>query len=65
VVGEDDDTLTVNTAQNPGRPLIIQKADVTDRQPSNVSLMPEGLVDGLGQQDIADLIAFLQAGSTP
>ena len=45
--------------------LTIQKTDITARAPSTVSLMPEGLVDDLGQQDIADLIAFLQAGSEP
>ncbi len=65
VVGEDDTTLTVNIAQNPRRMLTIQKTDITARAPSTVSLMPEGLVDDLGQQDIADLIAFLQAGSEP
>jgi putative heme-binding domain-containing protein len=43
------------------RPVEIAKARVASRTPSPVSLMPEGLVDDLSQQQFADLLAFLLA----
>ena len=38
----------------------IAKADVDDRKKSDVSLMPNGLAEGLSKQDFADLIAYLE-----
>lgn len=38
------------------------KADIADLRESEVSLMPEGFEEALTQQDMADVIAFLQAG---
>ena len=38
----------------------IADADVADRQPSHRSLMPAGLLDGLKDDDLADLAAYLQ-----
>jgi hypothetical protein len=46
------------------RPIEIAKSLVRDRARSNVSMMPEGLIDGLSQEQIADLLAFLLAAST-
>jgi putative heme-binding domain-containing protein len=38
----------------------IAKADVDERKRSDVSLMPNGLAQGLSPQDFADLIAYLE-----
>ena len=38
----------------------VAKADIDERKPSDVSLMPNGLADGLSRQDFADLIAYLE-----
>jgi putative membrane-bound dehydrogenase-like protein len=38
----------------------IAKDDVDDRKKSDISLMPNGLAEGLSQQDFADLIAYLE-----
>ena len=38
------------------------KADIADLWESDVSLMPEGLEESLTQQEMADVISFLQAG---
>jgi putative membrane-bound dehydrogenase-like protein len=38
----------------------IAKDDVDDRKKSDVSLMPNGLAEGLSKQDFADLIAYLE-----
>ena len=42
----------------------IAKADVDERKRSDVSLMPNGLAQGLSPQDFADLIAFLETLKT-
>ena len=41
------------------RPIEIAKTRIAARKPSPVSLMPEGLVDDMNQNQIADLLAFL------
>jgi putative membrane-bound dehydrogenase-like protein len=38
----------------------IPKADIEDRKQSDVSLMPNGIVEGLSAADFADLIAYLE-----
>ncbi len=38
------------------------KTDIADLRASDVSLMPEGFEESLTQQEMADVIAFLQAG---
>jgi putative heme-binding domain-containing protein len=38
----------------------INSADVFSRQPSSVSVMPSGLLSGVGPQDVADLHAYLR-----
>jgi putative heme-binding domain-containing protein len=39
----------------------IPSGDITFRRPADASLMPTGLLDGLGAQDVADLFAHLQS----
>jgi putative heme-binding domain-containing protein len=57
---EDGEKLAVQMTPAE-RPVEIAKARVASRKPSPVSLMPEGLVDDLSQQQFADLLAFLLA----
>ncbi len=38
----------------------IKKDDIEEKKPSSVSLMPNGLAEGLSQTDFADLIAYLE-----
>lgn len=40
----------------------IRKADIAEFRSLGTSLMPEGLESGLSQEDMASLLAFLQAG---
>ena len=61
VVREEGDKLVMRTADTVGRQFDVSKAKVKKRTKSPVSMMPEGLVDELNQQQIAGLIAFLQA----
>lgn len=39
----------------------LSKADIDERKPSTVSIMPIGLAEGLSKQDFADLIAYLES----
>ncbi len=43
-----------------GKKVQIPKADIEDRKNSDVSLMPNGIVEGITPQDFADLIAYLE-----
>ncbi len=40
----------------------VLKDDIRELRRSNVSLMPDGLEESMSEQDLADLIAYLQAG---
>ena len=40
---------------------VIPKADVASRKKSEISLMPEGLEQGLTPQEFADLISYLES----
>jgi len=56
VSGENEATLRVQTAQ---AVLTIPRADVEIREPTQVSLMPDGLLQPLQEQEIVDLIRYL------
>lgn len=61
VVRETAASVLVRTAEMPERPVSIPKAQIADRGESKVSMMPEGLLDGYSQADIANLLAFLMS----
>ena len=39
--------------------MVVTKARIANRAPSTVSLMPEGLLDALSHDEIANLLAFV------
>ena len=51
----------VRTSDNPDKPVQVPKAQIANRATSPVSLMPENLLDGYTQADIANLLAFVLA----
>jgi putative heme-binding domain-containing protein len=61
VVSEEGGVLKMRTADTIGRAFEVEKSKVKKRTKSPVSMMPEGLVDELSQQQIQGLLAFLQA----
>ena len=61
LVRETAAAVLVRTGENPERPVAVPKAQIAVRAASTVSLMPEGLIDGLSHQQVADLLAFMQA----
>lgn len=56
---ESVDGLTLLTAE--AKTLRINKDDIDEMQESNKSLMPEGLLEGLYNDHVADLLAYLQS----
>jgi putative heme-binding domain-containing protein len=61
VVREDDQSIVLRTSGMVDQPIEIAKSLIRERARSEVSMMPEGLVDALSQEQIADLLAFLLA----
>ena len=40
---------------------VLLRSDIATLKSVNLSLMPEGLEEGMSKQDLADLIAFLKS----
>ena len=59
LVRENAISVLLRTAENPDRPVQVPKAKIATRAESTVSLMPEGLLDGYTQADIANLLTFV------
>ncbi|MCF6285202.1 MAG: hypothetical protein L3K26_08425, partial [Candidatus Hydrogenedentes bacterium] len=55
-VQEEGDQLRVIT---PNQEFMIAKKDIESRESQNISLMPEGLAEGLSQGELLDLMAYL------
>jgi putative heme-binding domain-containing protein len=54
-----DGTVVLKTA--PGQEIRIAKNDVISMEPGDISLMPAGLDQALSNQELSDLITFMQA----
>ena len=61
VVRESAASVLVRTAESPERPVSIPKGQIRVRGEAKVSMMPEGLLEGYSQTDVANLLAFLMA----
>jgi len=62
VIAETPQTLTVVTAASPNSPATIQKTNVATRNTVRESVMPQDLPDRIGDQNIANVVAFLMEG---
>ena len=66
ILEETKDTYKV--IENPilkAEPIILKKADVEQKQKSNVSTMPKGLLDTLSRDEILDLLAYIISKGKP
>jgi putative heme-binding domain-containing protein len=55
---ENESTVTIQTQAGP---ITLPRADVVKQTQSNVSLMPEGLLASLSEDEIVNLVAYLQS----
>jgi putative heme-binding domain-containing protein len=60
VVEKDAGVVVLRTAD--GQRVVLPKDDVEEMRVSGVSLMPEGLLQGLSDQEVRDLFAYLRSG---
>lgn len=58
IADENDDAVTVQTATDK---VVISKDDIDDRNLSPTSLMPEGQLEQMSQQQVRELIAYLMS----
>jgi putative membrane-bound dehydrogenase-like protein len=60
VAAENEAAVTVQTAQDRQT---IPRGDIESREPSRASLMPDGLLQPLAEQEIVDLVAYLRSAA--
>jgi len=58
VVTENESTVAIQTQTGT---ITLPRAEIASRRQSELSMMPEGLFELLAQQEIADLVAYLQS----
>ena len=58
ILRETKDAVTVRTTNDT---VILPTADIAARKPTNVSIMPDGLIDQLKPDEVRDLIAYLRS----
>ena len=63
VIAENDRQLTMRMVGDES--LVINKSDIQTREVSNASLMPEGLLETLTDQQVLDLVAYLRTTEAP
>jgi putative heme-binding domain-containing protein len=66
VVVEENNTLFVMTsAFAPNALTPVADADITERKPHTVSMMPPGLLNALNPDELLDLYAYILSGGNP
>jgi putative heme-binding domain-containing protein len=55
---ENDRTLTLQTAQEP---VILDRRTIEAMKPTNLSLMPDGLLQKMSKEQVRDLISYLMS----
>lgn len=61
IIDENDKQVTIRTDPFAKEMTIVQKKDIEERQKSNVSEMPQGLINTLTKDEILDMVAYLRA----
>jgi putative heme-binding domain-containing protein len=61
LVRESATALLVRTGDNPDKPMAVPKAQIANRAPSTISLMPEALIDSLSHAEVENLLSFMMA----
>jgi len=61
IVDEDDNTVAVQPNPLSSERVVIKKIEIAERRPSKVSPMPDGLVNLLTQEEILDLLAYIES----
>ncbi len=62
ILAEDKDSVTIQTGPTQAQVQKVAKSTIKSRRPSQLSLMPAGLLNTLDKEQILDLLAYLLAG---
>jgi len=62
IVDETDERITLQSSPLLPDRLELQKSEIADRRPSKVSPMPEALLNSFTEDEILDLLAYLESG---
>jgi putative heme-binding domain-containing protein len=66
IVSEVNGKYTVVTDPEDSTKVVeLKKEDVADIKPSNISLMPEKLLNGLNENEVLDLLAYMLSRGDP
>jgi putative membrane-bound dehydrogenase-like protein len=63
IVDENDQTVTLLNSDR--QRTVVPRSEIEEMKPSEVSLMPEGLLDKLPEPQIRDLFRYLQSSGAP
>ena len=61
VEAEDAETVTIRANPLANETVKLKKADIVQKRPAKLSLMPEGLVDTFSEDEILDMVAYLRS----
>ena len=62
LLSENDAELVLHPDQLKPDKVTVKKSDVERRVPSKLSPMPEGLINVLTQDEVLDLLAYMESG---
>jgi putative heme-binding domain-containing protein len=62
IIDETDNKVVIQPNPLSSERIEFNKADIAERQPSKISPMPEGLADLLTEDEILDLLAYIESG---
>lgn len=62
---ENDDQVVLRSSPLSTQTETVKKAQIAERRPSKTSIMPQGLIDVLNEDEVLDLLAYLRSGGDP
>ena len=65
VVEENGKLFVMTSPLAPDVQTAIDTADIKSRKPFNVSMMPPGLINALGKDELLDLLAYVLSAGNP
>jgi putative heme-binding domain-containing protein len=65
IAEENDEKLVIRSSPLSTQTETVLKKDIAQRRPSKLSIMPEGLIDVLSENEVLDLLAYLRSAGDP
>ena len=62
---ENDDVVVVRPSPLSTATETVKKDQIAERRPSKVSIMPQGLIDVLHEDEVLDLLAYIRSAGDP